>query len=82
MNKRNIAKFAAKTVVQAVAGSAITKAVLAVIPSSEQFHAAEIIGAVGGYVIGEELQPVTDALVDTVANRMEARKAINITTKS
>lgn len=80
MNKRQIAKFAVKTVVQTIAGSAITKAVLAAIPASEQYHAAEIVGAVGGYVVGEELQPYTDKLVDNYADRLEARKVQNITT--
>lgn len=77
---RKIAKFAAKTVVQTAAGSAIARALVALIPATSEHHIATIAGAVGGYFVAEELEPQTDALVDAAADAINKRKVQNITT--
>lgn len=74
---RKIAKFAAKTTVQTAAGSAIKRAVIALIPATSDNHVALIIGAVGGYFIAEELEPQTDALVDAAADAINKQKVKN-----
>jgi len=76
MNKREVVKFAAKTVVQTVAGSTITKALLRTIPATEQYKIAEITGIVGGWYVGEKLEPQTDLLVDNYFNQRE-KKTLN-----
>jgi len=77
---RKIAKFAAKTIVQTAAGSAIKNALVALIPATGDNHVALIAGAVGGYFVAEELEPQTDALVDAAADAIEKHKVHNITT--
>lgn len=74
---RKIAKFAAKTIVQTAAGSAISRTLVALIPASTEYHISTIAGAIGGYFIAEELEPHTDALVDAAADAIEKRKTQN-----
>lgn len=74
---RKIAKFAAKTIVQTAAGAAVRNALTALIPATGDNHVALITGAVAGYFIAEELEPVTDALVDATADAIEKRKVQN-----
>lgn len=75
LTKRTITKYAAKAVVMSVAGSAITKALLAAIPATSNYKIAEISGAVGGWVVSEKLEPHTDQLVDDFYDTVEAKKA-------
>lgn len=81
-SKRKIAKFAAKTIVQTAAGAAIRNALTNLIPATADNHIALIAGAVGGYFVAEELEPLTDELVDAAADAFENRhKTVhNITT--
>lgn len=78
-DKRKITKMVAKTVVMSAAGTAITKTLLATIPATKKLNAAEIIGAIGAWVVAEELEPHTDALVDDFYDRREAKKTTVIT---
>lgn len=77
MNKRLIVKYAAKTIVMSVAGSTITKTLIAAFPQSERYNIAEITGAIGGFVIGEKLEPTTDKLVDDFFDKREAKTEIS-----
>jgi hypothetical protein len=74
MDKRTIAKFGAKLIVGTTVGSAVTKALIANAPKTEKLKVAEMTGAVAGYVAQEQLEPLTDQLVDALFDRLEARK--------
>lgn len=75
LDKRKLAKYAAKTIVMGAASKAITKVLLAAIPQLND-TVADILGAVGGYVTSEKLEPQTDQLVDNAFDHFEAKKTV------
>lgn len=82
LKPRQIAKFAVKTFVNAAAGSAIKKGVVAAFPSTEETIIPGITGGVGGFIISEELKPHTDKAVDCIADKINELKQKNETPKS
>lgn len=63
-DKRDIAKIAVRIVTSTAIGTAVTKSMVANVPATEKLKTAEMSGALAGYVLGEALQPYTDAAVD------------------
>lgn len=74
MDKRQLAKTAAKIVVGTTVGSFVTKALIANIPPTEKLKAAEMTGLLVGAVTADKLQPFTDKIVDDFFDRREAKK--------
>lgn len=70
MDKRDIAKLAAKFVVAAGIGNFVTKGLIATVPATSKLKTAEITGLVTGAVAADKLQPRTDNLVDNLADRI------------
>jgi hypothetical protein len=73
MDKRKAAKFIAKALVIWASDNLIENALAKTIPSTRKLHANELAGAVGGYFIGEALEPHTDKLVDDLFDKYETK---------
>lgn len=74
MDKRTLAKVAAKLIVGTAAGNFITKTLQANAPATQNFKVAEMTGTLGGFVVSEKLEPHTNKLVDDLFNKYETKK--------
>lgn len=71
MDKRMITKMIAKTIVTTVLSGAITKTLEANVPATQKFNLAGMSGTVGGWMIGEQLEPRINEIVDNFFDRRE-----------
>lgn len=74
MDKRTIVKHVAKFAVAVGVGNVVTKALVANVPSTENYKVAEIAGMTAGAVVMTQFEADIDAAVDAWFDAREAKK--------
>ena len=75
MSQREIVKKIALIAAITAASAAITRTLSVKIPATNRMKAAEMIGSLGGWMLGEMAQPVMDKAVDAAFDRRELKKS-------
>lgn len=69
---RNVAKFAAKSMVSAVVAGAVKDVLITRFPATEKLKTAALIGGIAGWYVSDKLEPSTDGIIDFTMDEVEA----------
>lgn len=65
---RNVAKFAAKSMVGTIVAGAVKEVLIQHFPATERLKIAGLTGTIAGWYVSDQLEPLTDDLVDFAAD--------------
>ena len=65
---RNVAKFAAKSMVATIVAGGVKDVLIMQFPQTQYLKVAGLTGSIAGWYVSDKLQPYTDDIVDFVAD--------------